>query len=159
MAKILVTYYSRSGNTEALAKAVRSGVKLVTDAEVVLKAVGQVNARDLLAYDGIIIGSPVYYGSMAAEVKKLIDDSVAIHGQLLGKVGGAFATSANVAGGNETTILQILEAMLIHGMVIQGHPSGDHYGPVGLEIPDERALKQGEVFGTLLAMLAVKLHG
>jgi len=159
MAKILVTYYSRSGNTKKLARAVRDGVNLVEGAEVTLKAIGQVKVRDLLNYDGIIVGSPVYYGTMAADVKKLLDDSVAIHGQLLGKVGGAFATSANLAGGNETTILHILGAMLIHGMVIQGHPSGDHYGPVGIDEPDERARHQGEVFGTLLAALTVKLYG
>ncbi|NQU74733.1 MAG: NAD(P)H-dependent oxidoreductase [Planctomycetes bacterium] len=159
MAKILIAYYSRSGNTKKLAEAVRQGAAAVAGAEVICKAVGDVQAKDLLDYDGIMIGSPVYYGSMAWEVKKLFDESVAFHGKLSGKVGGAFSTSANLAGGNETTILDILNAMLIHGMVIRGCATGDHYGAVGINDPDKRATDQGAMFGKLVAELAVKLHG
>ncbi len=110
-------------------------------------------------YDAIVIGSPTYYGSMAAEIKKLFDESVAFHGQLNGKVGGAFASSANIAGGNETTILDILNAMLIHGMIVQGCPSGDHYGPVAIGDIDDRARGNCRAFGKLLGELAVRLHG
>ena len=61
------------------------------------------------------------------------------HGRLDGKLGGAFSSSANVAGGNETTILSIVAAMLIHGMIIQGDYQGDHYGPVAVGGVDKRA--------------------
>jgi NAD(P)H dehydrogenase (quinone) len=53
-------------------------------------------------------------------------------------MGMAFSSAANIAGGNETTVLSILEAMLIHGMVIQGDPRGDHYGPVAIGKVDKR---------------------
>ncbi len=159
MAKVLITYYSRSGHTEALAAAVRDGAASVDGAEVTLKPVAEVAAGDLPTYDAILIGSPVYYGSMAWEVKKLIDESVSFHGKLEGRIGGAFCTSANLAGGNETTILDILNAMLIHGMIVQGACRGDHYGAVGINTPDDRATKQGAKFGALLAELAVKLRG
>ena len=159
MAKILIGYYSRSGNTKKLAEALADGARAVKGAEVTLKAVGELKAEDMLNYDGLILGSPVYYGTMAWEVKKLIDESVAFHGKLTGKVGGAFCSSANLAGGNETTIMDILKAMLIHGMVVQGRSAGDHYGPVAVNSPDKRAVDQGNCFGKLLAELAVKLHG
>ncbi len=48
---------------------------------------------------------------MAAEVKKLIDESVAVRGRLEGKVGAAFTTSGHRTGGKETTLLSILEAI------------------------------------------------
>jgi NAD(P)H dehydrogenase (quinone) len=84
---------------------------------------------------------------------------VAFHGQLEGKVGGAFASSANIGGGNETTILAILEALLIHGMVVQGTSSGDHYGPVAIGRPDTRASGQCTAYGERVAALAKRLHG
>ncbi len=101
--------------------------------------VSEVHPSDLLEPEGIIIGSPTYYGGMAAEIKSLLDQSVRYHGKLVGKVGGAFSSAANVGGGNETTVRSILDALLIHGMVIQGLVKGDHYGPVAVGAPDERA--------------------
>lgn len=94
---------------------------------------------------------------MAAEIKKLLDDSVKFHGKLEGKIGAAFASSANVGGGNETTILDILNAMLIHGMIIQGDPQGDHYGAVAIGAADSRAAKQCARLGSRLAKLAKRI--
>lgn len=129
------------------------------DVEVDTKDVKAVKAGDLLKYDGIIIGSPTYYGLPAAEVKALLDKSVKHHGKLKGKVGGAFASSANIGGGNETTVLAILEALLIHGMVVCGDSEGDHYGPVSIERPDARAEKVCVRYGKRVAALTKKLHG
>ena len=156
MAKILITYYSRTGNTEKMAEAIAEGVsKQKVTAE--LKKVEAVKVDDLLNYQGIIIGSPTYYGTMAYPIKKLLDDSVKFHGKLEGRVGAAFASSANIGGGNETTILDILNAMLIHGMVIRGDSQGDHYGPVAIGAPDARALKQCRRLGERVAGLVKQL--
>jgi len=159
MAKMLITYYSRTGHTEHMAEAVAKGAKQVEGLEVDVRALGEVDSRDLLGFDAIIMGSPTYYGTMAAELKRLIDESVAFHGQLAGKVGGAFSSSANVGGGNETTILDILKAMLIHGMVVQGSAAGDHYGPVAVGEVDRRAEGQCVSMGNMVGELAVRLHG
>jgi NAD(P)H dehydrogenase (quinone) len=158
MAKALVIYYSRSGNTETMAIKLaetlgRNGVP------VDLKKVEETQAADLLAYDCIVIGSPTYYGTMSWEIKKLLDESVKYHGKLKGKVGGAFSSSANIGGGNETTILDILNALLIHGMIIQGESNGDHYGPVSIGRPDQRSLKCCERYAENLAVLTRKLFG
>jgi NAD(P)H dehydrogenase (quinone) len=94
---------------------------------------------------------------MAAQIKELFDDSVKFHSKLEGKVGAAFASSANVGGGNETTVLDILNAMLIHGMIIQGDPQGDHYGAVAIGAPDSRATKQCVRLGSRIAKLVKRL--
>ncbi|MFH1678063.1 MAG: flavodoxin domain-containing protein [Candidatus Omnitrophota bacterium] len=156
MSKILIVYYSRSGNTEKMAKEILKGVSK-EKVPVELKSVQEVKADDLLNYDGIVIGSPTYYGTMAFQIKKLLDESVTFHGKLDGKVGAAFASSANVGGGNETTILDIINAMLIHGMVIKGDPQGDHYGPVAIGNPDARALKECIRLGERTARLVKQL--
>ncbi len=156
---MLIAYHSRGGNTKAMAELVQAGAAAVEGVEVTLKPVGEVEAASLVRYDAIVLGSPTYYGLPAAEVKKLIDDSVALHGQLEGKVGGAFSSSANIGGGNETTILAILQALLIHGMVVPGVPAGDHYGPVAIGAPDRRAGTQCKDYGRRIAMLAKRLHG
>ncbi len=159
MAKILICYYSRTQHTQRMAEAVAEGAAQIDNTDVEIKSVDEIQPNDLRSYDAIIMGSPTYYGSMASELKKLIDESVAFHGQLAGKVGGAFSSSANVGGGNETTVLDILKAMLIHGMVIQGSAMGDHYGPVAVGDVDARATKQCTNLGKSVAALTVKLHG
>jgi len=156
MAKVLVIYYSKTGNTEEMAKAVGEGVK-EERVEIEVKKAEDAKAEELLKVDGIIIGSPTYYGSMAAPIKELLDESVKFHGQLKGKVGGAFSSSANIGGGNETTIMDILKAFLIHGMIVQGTPEGDHYGPVAVGAPDERSKSQCKDLGRRVAKLVRKL--
>jgi NAD(P)H dehydrogenase (quinone) len=158
MGKVLVIYYSQSGNTKKMAESVAEGVKK-EGLEVTLKDVKDVATAELLKYEGIIIGSPTYYGTMSFQIKKLLDESVAFHGKLDGKIGAAFASSANIAGGNETTILDILNAMLIHGMIIQGDPQGDHYGPVAIGAPDSRATKECIRLGSKVAKLVKKFSG
>jgi NAD(P)H dehydrogenase (quinone) len=156
MAKAIVIYYSRSGNTKKMAEFILEGIQK-EGIETVLKDVGDVSSDELLKFNAIIIGSPTYYGSMSAEIKKLLDDSVKFHGKLEGKIGAAFASSANIAGGNETTILDILNAMLIHGMIIQGDPQGDHYGAVSIGAPDARSAKECVRMGSRIAKLCISL--
>jgi len=159
MAKILVCYYSKTHHTAEMAKVIGEGAGKVAGAAVDVKSVSGVQPGDLLGYQAVVIGSPTYYGTMAAEVKELLDASVAFHGRLSGLVGGAFTSSGNVAGGGETTILAILQALLIHGMVVQGTPKGSHYGPVAIGKMDDRAGKECLEYGQIVAALAVKLHG
>ncbi|MDD5006224.1 MAG: flavodoxin family protein [Candidatus Omnitrophica bacterium] len=158
MAKVLIVYYSKSGNTKKMAELIKSGVEK-EKLDVVLQDVKDTGVEDLLGADAIIMGSPVYYGTMAAPLKKLFDDSVSHHGELDGKIGAAFSSSANIGGGNETTVLDILNAMLIHGMIIQGDPQGDHYGPVSIGKPDQRVEKECLRFGQRMAQLTKRLKG
>lgn len=156
MANGLVVYYSKSGNTKKMAEIIAKSMNdsgLPTEC----KPVDKTTVDDLLAADAIAIGSPTYYGQMAAPIMQLFTDSVSKHGRFAGKVGAAFSSSANIGGGNETTILGILEAMLIHGMIIEGEPLGDHYGPVAINSPDDRAIAQCKRVGQKVAELTKKL--
>jgi NAD(P)H dehydrogenase (quinone) len=156
MPKGIVIYYSRSGNTKTMAETI---AQAMNDAGLTTKcaSVEDVEIEDLLDYDAIVIGSPTYYGQMAGPIKQLFDDTVSLHGKFDGKVGAAFTSSANVGGGNETTIMSILEAMIIAGCVVQGDPQGDHYGPVSIGKPDGRVLQQCRRRGRRIAELTQKL--
>lgn len=156
MAKAIVVYYSKTGNTKEMAELI---AKAMNEAELPTecKSVSEVKAEDLLHYDAIVVGSPTYYGQMAGPVKQLFDDAVANHGKLDGKIGAAFTSSANIGGGNETTIMGIIEGMLISGMIIQGDAQGDHYGPVSIGRPDDRVRQQCRRRGQRIAELTKKL--
>ncbi|MHC4292926.1 MAG: flavodoxin family protein [Planctomycetota bacterium] len=156
MAKGVVIYYTRSGNTKEMAELIATSMN-ESNLPTECKPVDKVKAEDLLKYDAIVIGSPTYYGHMAAPLKELIDETVSHHGALDGKVGAAFSSSANVGGGNETTVMGINEALIIEGMVVQGDPMGDHYGPVSIGKPDERVKEQCIRRGRRIAELTKKL--
>jgi len=156
MKKIAIIYYSRSGNTKSMAKLIEKGVKTESGVDVEVMSAEEFSVDSMREYDGFIVGSPVYYGSMAYQIKQIFDESVKFHGQLAGKVGAAFSSAANIGGGNETTILEILNAMLIHGMIVQGIEKGDHYGPVSIGTPDARVEKQCQALGERAARLVKK---
>jgi NAD(P)H dehydrogenase (quinone) len=157
MAKILVVYDSKTGNTEKMAFAVAEGVKQTKGVKVIVKRVEQTSVEDFLGVDGIIMGSPTYYGQMSAKLKALIDESVKIHGKLEGKVGAAFTSSGGTATGAETTLMSILQAMLVHGMIVQGRADDKHYGAVALGSPNAKELKSCNKLGKRVAMLVKKL--
>ncbi|WP_421077754.1 flavodoxin family protein [Methanothermococcus sp. Ax23] len=85
--------------------------------------------------DGIIIGSPVYFGGVSAQTKMLFDRSrpCRIGFKLKNKIGGAISVGASRNGGQETTIRQIHDFMLIHSMIVVGdkEPTA-HYGGTGV---------------------------
>jgi len=159
--QILILYYSKGGNTRKLAEAIAKGVEEVEGAEALLKNTSEVTKDDFLACQGIIAGSPVYFGVMAAELKKVFDDFVGVRKRMEGKVGAAFATSGDLTGGKETTMMSIIQALLIYGMVIVGDPMSatGHYGVACVGAPDERALENGRKLGGRVAEFAKKLRG
>ena len=157
MVKILIIYDSRSGNTEKMAMAVAEGAKRVKAVKVFVKKVDKASLKDLQEADGIIIGSPTYYGSMSGKLKAFIDESVKLHGKLEGKVGAAFTSSGGTATGAETTLLSILQALLVHGMIIQGRHDDKHYGAASVNVPQTKEIESCKNLGKQVATLAAKL--
>jgi NAD(P)H dehydrogenase (quinone) len=157
MAKVLIVYDSKTGNTDKMAFAVAEGVRQVEGVEVTIKKVGKTTLDDLCSSDGIIMGSPTYYGEMSGKLKSFIDRSVKIHGKLRGKVGGAFTSSGGTASGAETTLLSILQAFLIHGMIVQGRSDHKHYGAAAVGSPSAKDITDCKELGKRVARLAVKL--
>ncbi|NOZ63853.1 MAG: flavodoxin family protein [Caldiserica bacterium] len=156
MSKVLVVYYSRTGNTEKMAREVAHGVE-DEHVEAILKRVEDTTPEDFLKVDGIIVGSPTYFGLPSQEIVGLLDESVKYYGKLEGKVGGAFSTSGILGGGNETTVMGIIQMLLIHGMIIQGTAKGAHYGAVSVGKPGHEELKVARELGKRVASLVKKL--
>jgi NAD(P)H dehydrogenase (quinone) len=156
MPNAIVVYYSRSGNTAGMAAHISKAMEK-EGIKVTCKKVSDTKVDELLEFDGIVIGSPTYYGTMAAEMKKFLDDSVKHHGKLDGRAGAAFS-SAGVTG-HETTVISILQALLIHGMVIQGDPKGYHYGATSIGMPEGEAVDVCRRFGRRFAGLLKKTAG
>ena len=158
MVNLLIVYDSRTGNTEKAAFLIAEGARRVSGVNCIVKRVEDATLNDLLNADGIIIGSPTYYGGMSAKIKDLIDRSVEIHGKLEGKVGAAFTTSGGTATGAETTILSMVKAMLIHGMIVKGNPNDKHYGLAIVGAPESDEDKElCREFGQMVADLTSKI--
>ncbi len=163
MSKILVLYYSSYGHLAKMADAVAEGARSAgaevdvrrvaeTAPEEVAKAAGFVadhshalfdNPAELAQYDGIIVGAPTRFGRMASQMAAFWDKAggVWFQGQLNGKVGAAFTSTASQHGGQETTLFSILTNLLHFGMTIVGLDYG-FQGQMGVD-----AVKGGSPYG------------
>lgn len=152
MAKVLVLYYSSYGHIEQMADAVAEGARSA-GAEVDIRRVPEtapqavveashfkadtahpvIESPEALAqYDAIIVGAPTRYGRMSSQMAAWWDTTggVWMKGSLVGKVGGAFTSTATQHGGQETTLFSIITQLLHFGMTIVGLDYGfsGHYG-------------------------------
>ena len=157
--KVLIMFYSKTGNTKKLAEEIVKGVQQVDEVECILKPASEVTKEDFITSDGIIAGSPVYFGTMAAELKEVFDKYVGVRKQMGDKIGAAFATSGDDAGGKETTIMSIIQALLIYGMIIVGDPldATGHYGVACTGAPDQKTADSAIKLGKRVALLVKKL--
>ena len=158
--QVLILYFSKGGNTRKLAEAIAKGVEAVEGVSALLRKTDAVTKDDFLSSNGVIAGSPVYFGVMAAELKKIFDEFVGARKRMEGKVGAVFATSGDPTGGKETTMMSIIQALLIYGMVIVGDPMSatGHYGVACVGAPDDKTEENAMKLGRRVAELAKKLH-
>jgi len=106
MPKILILYYSKTGNTEKMAKAVAEGAKTVPGIEVELTY--HATAEQLKDFDAIIVGTPTYHHDTTIDIKRLFEE-VAVKGvNLKGKVGVAFG-SYGWSGEAPRLVLEIMK--------------------------------------------------
>lgn len=149
---VLIAFYSRNGNTEALANAIAEGaraegaevrlrrVREVVPLEVMQKAPGWVeNAErmndlydapseaDAEWSDAILFGSPTRFGNVASELKAYIDSLGGLwyQGKLLGKAGSVFCSTSTSHGGNESTLITAYNFMAHLGLIIVPLGYGD----------------------------------
>ena len=141
-ALVLIIYYSRGGRTAALARQAARGVESA-GAVARLRTVPPVAAAtatalppvpddgppyaeidDLLAADGLLLGSPTRFGNMAAPLKYFLDSTseLWLSGRLVDKPAGVFTSTSSAHGGQESTLLSMQLPLLHHGMVIVGVP-------------------------------------
>ena len=152
MSKVLISFYSRNGSTEALANAIAEGAR-AAGAEVRLRRVREVVGRDVMAHapgwaenadrmnaqyeapteadaewaDAIIFGTPTRFGNVSSELKAWVDSlgGLWFQGKLNGKVGSAFNSTSGKHGGNESTNLTMYNFMAHLGLIIVPLGYGD----------------------------------
>lgn len=158
--QILVLFYSKGGNTRKLAESVAEGVCEVAGVTALLRHTDEVTRDDFADSAGVIAGSPVYFGSMAAPLKCVLDDYVGVRRRMENKIGAAFATAGDPSGGKETTLMSIIQAFLIYGMIIVGDPlaATGHYGVACVGAPDSGVMENARKLGRRVARLAAALQ-
>ncbi|MHB0776639.1 NAD(P)H:quinone oxidoreductase [Halomonas sp. WWR20] len=199
MSKVLVVYYSSYGHIETLAQAIAEGAREGGGTQVDIRQVAELvpdelaqksgykldqqapvldDPNALKEYDAIIVGSPTRFGNMASQMRNFWDKTGGLwaNGELIGKVGSAFTSTASQHGGQETTLTSIHTTLLHHGMVIVGVPyscpaltnleevsGGTPYGATtiaggdGSRQPSENELTIARFQGKHVAELAAKL--
>lgn len=120
---VLITYHSETGHTEIMAHAVSEGAQSVDGIQVITKPVSQTTESDLIQADAIIVGSPVYNANIAPAVSQFITSWPFEGSPLKDKIGAAFVTSGGISAGEEIVQMNILQSMLVFGMVVAGGPN------------------------------------
>lgn len=144
MAKVAIIYYSATGTTYKLARAIEEGAKGAGAEVRVLKArelapeeaiasnegwsahrletqdVPEATLADLEWADAIILGTPTRYGLPAAQLKQFIDTTGPLWGQgkLVNKIGSSFTSVATTHGGHESTLLALNNTFYSWGSII-----------------------------------------
>jgi NAD(P)H dehydrogenase (quinone) len=129
-------------------RGVAEGAKAVAGTSVVLKRVAEVTSNDLVFSDGVIVGSPVYFGNMSGEVKTFFDSwslkfDLFRDRKMRNKVGGAFATGAAISSGKEITIPSMFAAMLLDQMIVVS--GGGGFGASATTGPDSPGIDDTEM--------------
>ena len=200
MPKVLVLYHSTYGHIEQMAEAVAAGAREVEGAVVDIKRVPELvpeelarasgykldqaapiaTVDDLPNYDAIIIGAGTRFGTVASQMRNFLDQTGGIwaKGALVGKVGGAFTATATQHGGQETTLIGLIQTLLHHGLVVSGLPyayagqttmdeitGGSPYGATtitggdGSRMPSQNELDGARFQGRHIAQIAKALKG
>ncbi len=143
MTEILVLYYSEGGSTAAMARSVARGVARIEGATALVRTVPAVTDQmhgtadpdpesgppyaslvELKSCDGLILGSPIRFGNMAASLKYFLEQTSAewFSGALIDKPAGLFVSGGSMHGGQESTLLSMMLPLFHHGMVMVGLP-------------------------------------
>ena len=104
--KLLIVYYSQTGNTEKMARAIENGAKSVVGIDVELKYF--VKPEELADADAIILGMPTYYHDIGIDIKNLLEAASKEGVNLQGKVGAAFG-SYGWSGEAPNMLLEIMK--------------------------------------------------
>jgi len=163
---ILITYYSKTAHTQSMAEEVAKGASSIPGVQVVLKKIDQTTTKDLLNADAIILGSPVYNANLAPEVVQFMSTWPFEGNPLKDKIGAAFVTAGGISAGEELAQVNILQSMLVFGMVVVG---GDDWtsafgasaitneGVFKTENLDTLFLQKGFSLGKRVATIAKKM--
>jgi multimeric flavodoxin WrbA len=151
MVKVLILYYSRSGNVEALARAVAEGVEKVKDAKAELKRVDYATVEDLLSCDAVAFGSPNYFGYMAGLMKDFFDRAWSVREKIVGKLAAAFT-----CGGSSSDSALLSIERIFPAFKMEKAAEGVVWGLREKGPPFEKDLSELKKLGETLAKAAVE---
>lgn len=145
MVTLLIVYHSQSGNTLKMAEAVARGAREIEGVKVVLKKALESGAEDLLECDGLVLGSPEYFGYMCGALKDLFDrtyEQVRGHKRIFRKPYAVFISAGNDGQG----------ALMNIEKICLGYQFKKVYQPVLAKGPvSEEILRQCEELGRTIA--------
>jgi NAD(P)H dehydrogenase (quinone) len=169
--RVLVAYYSQTGNTEKIAAAIGKGAGALKGVEVAVRKAADVKDAEILGADGILVGTPVQWGNAAVGAKQFLDRV----GDVLwkaktngdGKAAGAFCTGGGVALGKDVARISIISALMTMRFVIVGGVDDAGFGTMGAEATtgeadpgiSEKELEEARRFGERFARVTMKLRG
>jgi len=157
MQKLAVIHHSAHGHTEFIARHIVSGASEVPQVEAQLLRAEDMARRpdDLIAYDGIILGSPTYLGGVSGPFKSFMDATGRLWRtqQLKGRLAAGFTVSSLPAGDKQSTLLSLFIFAMQHGMLWVGNPilPEQHSG-----VPYEEAANR---LGSWSGLMAQAGHG
>ena len=126
MKRVVILYHSAQGHTEHIAQRIHEGLTSREGIEAELLRADAIATRPeaLLAYDGLILGSPTYLGGMSAPLKAALDATGGLWRQqrLRGRLAAGFTVSALPAGDKQSTLLSMFTFCMQHGMLWVGNP-------------------------------------
>lgn len=141
MKKIIVAYYSKTGNTEKIACLIVEGVQKIPGVTAELRHVETIDAKEASEADGFVFGSPSYFSMMAGPMLTLLTEFYFVRDKLVGKSMAVFATG----GGSQTKTIANIESVLkaFNSKLIQ---PGLAVGPAISETDEQQARTFGETF-------------
>ena len=169
MAKVAIIYYSSTGTTYQLAKAVEEGAREAGAETRLLKVretAPEAAMDDLTWADAVIFGTPTRYGGATSQLRAFIDQTGGLwaSGALANKIGSSFTSTATSHGGQESTILSLNTIFYHWGAIIVApgyvdpiqFQSGNPYGVSftsqnGAVSPDEVAINAARFQGRRVA--------
>lgn len=166
--KLAICYFSATGRTEAMAKAMARGMaQAQPDAEVRCFSITELNAdhSENVAYvnacQGVVFGTPDYYAGESWQLKQWLDVCPC---KLAHKLGGCFSTANVMVGGADVAIEHVLTHLLVQGMLVYsgGSSYGQpfiHLGPICYRDHEADGAALMEVFGSRFAQKTVELFG
>jgi NAD(P)H dehydrogenase (quinone) len=199
--RVLVVVHSRSGGSVALARAIAAGAEqragaavrlarapeLVPDAEIAadprfgglfaehVAPLPVAGLGDVREADALVVGGGTRFGSASAELRRFLEQlsPMWFSGELVGRVGAAFATASTPHGGQVPAVQSTLTALMHLGLVIVPpgyaepacHEGGSPYGAVaraggpGRHVPAEADLAAAAALGRRVATVAALLAG
>lgn len=160
--KISILYFSKTGNTKEMAHVIASGIKKVSDIEVGIFDLDNIDDDFLLESKAVIFGTPTYMANTCWQLKKWFDESNKYN--LEGKIGAVFSTAHYAQGGGDTALLTIINHLMVKGMLVYSGGSAlgkpfIHLGPVAIDENFEESKVMFEIFGERIALKIKSLFG